>query len=301
VGLIDRAQRSVDLAIYDFDLANVADALARAQQRGARVRMVTDTDTVNNTKDPEVQAALATVRQAGIPIVADGRQDIMHHKFTVVDGEWVQTGSWNYTEGDTYRLNNNQWIARSPELAANYAAEFEKMFTLRKFGPGKAGGVPNPRITVGGARVETYFSPQDNVGERLVALVEREAQRSVLFMAFSFTLDPLGQAMLRRGPGGGVQGVFETTGSNTAYSEFGRLKQAGLDVYQDGNPYAMHHKVILVDERTVAFGSFNFSDNADNGNDENLVIVEEPRLAEAFKIEYERVLALAKNPPVRKK
>ena len=34
-----------------------------------------------------------------------------------------------------------------------------------------------------------------------------------------------------------VRGVFETTGSNTQFSEFGRLRQAGLEVYQDGSPY----------------------------------------------------------------
>src|SRR5436853_111362 len=82
-------------------------ALARAAGRGVRVRMVTDTDTLENTGEPPVQAALRTVRAAGIPVVGDNRQPIMHHKFTVVDGEWVQTGSWNYTDGDTYRLNNN--------------------------------------------------------------------------------------------------------------------------------------------------------------------------------------------------
>jgi phosphatidylserine/phosphatidylglycerophosphate/cardiolipin synthase-like enzyme len=95
--------------------------------------------------------------------------------------------------------------------------------------------------------------------------------------------------------------VFETTGSNTPHSEFGRMKEAGLDVYQDGNPYVMHHKVIVLDERIVAFGSFNFSDAADHSNDENLLIVEDASLARAFLDEYERVLAVAKNPPARRR
>jgi hypothetical protein len=45
VALIDTATTSVDVAAYDFDLANVADAMVRARGRGATVRMVTDTDT----------------------------------------------------------------------------------------------------------------------------------------------------------------------------------------------------------------------------------------------------------------
>ena len=45
---------------------------------------------------------------------------------------------------------------------------------------------------------------------------------------------------------------------------------------------------------------FNFSDNADTQNDENLLIVDNPDMAGAFKAEYDRVLALAQNPPVKK-
>src|SRR6266542_6723669 len=70
VALIDATQRTVDVASYDFDLQNVAQAMARAKGRGVTVRMVTDTDTVNQ-KDKDVQAALKTVRDAGIQIVDD--------------------------------------------------------------------------------------------------------------------------------------------------------------------------------------------------------------------------------------
>ena len=302
VALLDRAQDSIDIAIYDFDLANVAQALARASQRGVQVRMVTDSDTVANRRDEAIQAALETIRQAGIRIVEDQRSDLMHHKFTVVDGEWVQTGSWNYTDGDTYRLNNNQFIARSPRLAANYRAEFEKMFAQRRFGNQKPAGGTTAVLSEGGVRVENYFAPQDGAAGHLIDAIEQHASRRLSFLAFSFTHDGIAQAVLDRASAGvAVSGVFETTGSNTQFSEYGKFKQAGLDVHQDGNPYVMHHKVFVLDGQRVAFGSFNFSSNADTGNDENLLIVEDPRLAEAFQAEYERVVSLAKNPPPRQR
>lgn len=296
VALMDRTTRTLDVAVYDFDLASVADAMARAAGRGVRVRMVTDTDTLENTRDERVQAAFTRVRAAGIPIVPDGRRSIMHDKFTVADGEWVQTGSWNYTEGDTYRLNNNLAILRSEPLAARYTAEFETMFTQRKFGAAKPPGVPRPVLEIGTLRVESLFAPRDGVARRIVEQVA-QAQRKVHFLAFSFTHDGIGQAMIaRRQAGVEVQGVFETTGSSTSFSEYGRMAQAGLDVYQDGNPYVMHHKVILLDDRVTIFGSFNFSDNADKDNDENVLIVEDPAFAAAFEQEFQRVLALARSP-----
>jgi phosphatidylserine/phosphatidylglycerophosphate/cardiolipin synthase-like enzyme len=297
VAFLDSAQRSLDLAIYDFDLDSAADALVRAKGRGVAVRMVIDTDTLNNTRDAEIQRAIGKVRQAGIPIVGDSRQAIMHNKFVVRDGEEVWTGSWNFTTGDTYRLNNNAARLRSVQLAENYAAEFRKMFDARQFGPNKPAGVPNPQLTIGGVRIENYFAPEDRVSPRIIAHI-REAQRSIRFMAFSFTHDGIGQALREKAQAGvSVVGVFERTGSETQFSEFGKLKQAGLEVYQDGNPYAMHHKVFIIDDVKVIFGSYNFSDGADRDNDENLLVVTDAAFARPFIQEFDRILAAAKNPP----
>jgi phosphatidylserine/phosphatidylglycerophosphate/cardiolipin synthase-like enzyme len=299
VALIDGTRKTLDVAIYDFDLDNVAAALARARARGVQVRMVTDSDTLEN-QDAPVQRALQQVRGAGIPIVDDRRGPIMHHKFVVADGEIVLTGSWNFTVGDTYRLNNNAVRLRSPELAANYAAEFEKMFTERKFGPTKPKGVPNPRFAIGGAWIENYFASEEDPSGRIVELV-RGARSRIDFLAFSFTHEAIGDAVVERARAGvKVRGVFETTGSETRFSEYGKMKAAGLEVLQDGNPYVMHHKVFVIDERITVFGSFNFSDNAAQSNDENLVIVDDPGFARPFLGEVERVVAQAKNPPARR-
>lgn len=299
VKIVDGAQRTVEMAIYDFDLQNVADALARAKQRGVTVRMVTDTDTVESN-DQKVKAALQTVRAASIPIVDDQRRAIMHHKFVVVDGEIVLTGSWNFTDGDTYRLNNNAVRIASREMAANFTAEFEKMFGQRKFGPTKPKGVPHPSITLSGSRVETWFASEDDPSERLVELV-RGARSRIDFLAFSFTHEAIGEAVLERARSGvKVRGVFENTGSNTRFSEYGKMAGAKLEVYQDGNPYVMHHKVFVVDGRYTVFGSFNFSDNASSDNDENMLIVDDPTFARLYTDEVDRVVALAQKPLARR-
>jgi phosphatidylserine/phosphatidylglycerophosphate/cardiolipin synthase-like enzyme len=50
---------------------------------------------------------------------------------------------------------------------------------------------------------------------------------------------------------------------------------------EDGNCYILHHKVIIIDKRTVITGSYNFTSGAEKDNDENLVIVNDPALAPA--------------------
>ena len=296
VEFVNTATQTIDLADYDFDLASVATALAEAKDRGVRVRMVTDTDTYTN-KNKDVQKAFSILKQAGITVIDDKRAPIMHNKFMVVDDAVVWTGSWNFTDGDTYHLNNNAIIIRSPDLAQNYTTEFEKMFVKKLFGPKKPAGVPHPVLTIDGVHVENYFAPEDEVADHVVDHL-KVAQHSIHFLAFSFTNDDIGAAMMTRAKAGvEVAGVFETTGSETQFSEYGKMKKANLDVLQDGNPYSMHHKVIIVDGREVMFGSFNFTGSADNDNDENLLIIDDPTIAQAFEAEYQRVRSVALNPP----
>jgi len=299
VQFVDGATHTLDVAVYDFDLDNVARAFARAQARGVSVRMVTDSDTVNNRRDEAIQHALQVVRAGGIPIVPDERSAIMHHKFAVRDAREVWTGSWNMTTGDTYRLNNNAVWMRSPELARVFSTEFDAMFVDRQFGGGRVKRPPVEPVVIEGARVQPMFAPENTVADRVAARI-REATTTIHFLAFSFTHDGIGQAVLERRRGGvGVSGVFERTGSETRFSEFGVMKQAGLDVYQDGNPYVMHHKLFVLDGRTTLFGSFNFSDSADRDNDENCLIVDDPQFASRFEDEFQRIRATARAQPPR--
>jgi phosphatidylserine/phosphatidylglycerophosphate/cardiolipin synthase-like enzyme len=118
------------------------------------------------------------------------------------------------------------------------------------------------------------------------------AQQSVRFLAYSFTDDRLGEVVMRQAQGGRlVLGVFETRGSESEYSEFGRLHrtQPSMDVVTDGNPYIMHHKVFILDEETVVLGSYNFTANADESNDENLLVIHDPSVAALFMEEFGRI------------
>ena len=296
VQFADASTKTLDIAAYEFDLENVAQAMTRAKARGVAVRMVTDSDTVNATRDEATQNALKIVRDAGITIVPDERSAIMHHKFAVRDGEEIWTGSWNLTVGDTYRLNNNAVRMRSPELARAYTEEFETMFVQKKFGAGRPRGRVNEPVQVGPMRVQVLFAPEDGVAQRIAERIT-QATSQIRFLAFSFTHDGIGKAVLDRAKAGvPAAGVFEKTGSETRFSEFGTMKQAGLEVYQDGNPYVMHHKVFVLDGKTTVTGSFNFSDGADRDNDENTLIVDDPGFASTYLEEVERMLALARNP-----
>ncbi|MBN1427931.1 MAG: phospholipase [Anaerolineae bacterium] len=289
IDLINSAQSSVNLAVFEFNLQNVADALISAHQRGVHVRIVYDNE--HTEDDPQ----MAQMIKAGIPATPDNRGAYMHNKFFVFDNQLVWTGSWNVSVNDTFRNNNNAIVIRSTKLAENYTTEFEEMFN-GQFGPTSPVGTPNPIFTLDGVRIENYFSPEDTPMTALNQVVS-EARTSIHFMAFSFTEESLGQAMLDRAKAGvEVVGIFEQRGANTEYSRCPPMLSAGLDVRLDGNPRTFHHKVIIIDGAVVATGSFNFSGNAVTSNDENMLIIHDATLAAQYEAEFQKRMAEAVKP-----
>jgi len=284
VKAIDEAKTSIDAALFELNSPAVTEALVKALGRGVTVRIVFDDE--HALEDPDSTAQ--SVIDAGAQIRSDARSALMHHKFFIIDGQSVWTGSMNITRNDIYNNNNNAIFIRSANLAANYQAVFDEMFKDGVFTRRQSRvQLPYPVLQIGETRVETYFSPiqGDEIESRLVELI-MGAQTSIRFMAFSFTLDSVGNAVIDRAASGvDVAGVFETVGS--LRGQLLPMECAGLNVRQDGNPDILHHKVFIIDESIVVFGSFNFSNSGRDDNSENLLVVFDPAIAQAFLAEWQ--------------
>jgi phosphatidylserine/phosphatidylglycerophosphate/cardiolipin synthase-like enzyme len=286
VSAIDQAHFSVDAAIYDLSLWSVRDALLEAHRRGVQVRLVTESD---NMDSEELQELV----QAGIPVLGDRREGLMHDKFFIIDRYEVWTGSMNMTLNGAYHNDNNLLRLRSNRLAEDYLTEFEEMFTSDLFGDASIANTPYTSLNINGTPVEVYFSPDDGVEEHVVAAING-AQHSVYFMTFSLTSDPVSQTMIKAFQRGvDVAGVIERGQADNAGSDYQALLDAGVDVRLDGNPGNMHHKVILIDGQVVITGSYNFSRSAEARNDENLLVLHNPQLTAQFMQEFDRVYDIA--------
>jgi phosphatidylserine/phosphatidylglycerophosphate/cardiolipin synthase-like enzyme len=288
---IEAAETSIDVAVFDLDLTDLAEALIAAKQRGVAVRAVIDSE---NLEAAEVAEVTGQMEEAGIPITFDAREAFMHNKFMVVDGGVVWLGSWNMTENDTYRNNNNFLRLRSQLAAEAYHDEFEIMFD-GTFG-GRKGAHTSPLIRLDETPVQVLFSPEDGVASYVLEEISR-AQSSVKFMTFSYTSSAIADAMLGRLEDGvRVEGVFERQNAQGTGAVFNKLSEGGVDVLVDGNCYILHHKTIIIDDRIVITGSYNFTNSAERDNDENLVIISDPGVARAYLEEYARIRALAESP-----
>jgi phosphatidylserine/phosphatidylglycerophosphate/cardiolipin synthase-like enzyme len=291
---IDGAKTSIDMVMFEMNNAVLVDALLQAAEGGVTVRVVTD-DESGLEAGKEAEHSFPDLANAGIPIVADERSALMHDKFIIIDGNTVWTGSYNLTDSSNYDQNNNVLVFHSPQIAQLYEDEFNEMFEQHQFGPKSPPSKTN-QLKVDNTDVEVYFTPEDHPFPRILELM-KEAKKSIRFMAFTFTDHEIAAEMIAAAQRGvKVEGIIEKVGSNSAASEMGFLYCAGQDIRLDGNPKFLHHKVILIDDQIVITGSANFSINAAESNDENIVIVHDSSLASAYKLEFNRMLGYASMP-----
>lgn len=293
---INAAQTSIHIASFEFDLTPVAEALIAAKQRGVDVRWVTDNENGIEADEEPGRGQFAMLQKAGIEVHADDRAALMHNKFWIFDGQTVWTGSTNITENGVFKQDNNTIVIQSPQLATIYEREFEEMWA-GQFGPKSPSQLNDQTLVLNGSQIVIVFTPEDPALENAIIPLVKSASKSVRFSAFSFTDYPLADAMSQRAQNGvDVSGVFEKVGSETDAAELKTLFCRNVPVRVDGNPSFMHNKVIVVDDHIVITGSLNFSTNAEESNDENVLIIDNADIARLYLQDFERVWNRATAP-----
>jgi len=197
---INRSQQSVDIAIYNFEnsgTSQIVQAINDADNRGVAVRIIYDGGNVNSG----LAQLNPGINMLPSPTTPPGYYSIMHNKFVVIDAfasnanyPIVISGSTNFTNAQLNNDANNLLIIQDKSLAIGYTMEFEEMWgssTLQpnpsnsKFGPDKKDNTPH-EYNIGGNRVESYFSPSDNVNNQIMTTIET-ANQQMQFALLVFT------------------------------------------------------------------------------------------------------------------
>lgn len=293
---INDARSSIHIASFEFDLTPVAEALIAAKGRGVEILWVTDNEHGLESDEEPGHGQFAMLEAAGIEVRGDTRTALMHNKFWIFDQQMVWTGSTNITESGIFKQDNNTLVIYSSELAAIYEAEFQEMWN-GEFGPRSPSQLANQNTIVNGSAIQVIFTSEDRAIEEAIIPLLNSAQKSIRFLAFSFTDYPMAEAMINRSKVGvDVAGVFEKVGSETDAAELRTLYCEGVPARRDGNGGFMHNKLVIVDERYVATGSLNYSTNAETNNDENVIIIDNPEIAKLYLMEFERIWNMASDP-----
>ncbi|MCC5637384.1 DUF655 domain-containing protein [Nostoc sp. CHAB 5844] len=234
--------------------------------------------------------------------------------------------SGDFTNQNSLGNANNLLKIDNPELAFVFSQEFNIMWGDGPGGkPDSKFGLKKPpraakQMVIGESKITVQFSPTSPtqpwsktsnglIGEtlnsatksidlalfvfseqQLANILEQRHQQSVAIRAltdaqfvyrfYSETLDMMGVALSN-------QCKYEI--DNKPWSN--PITSVGVPVLAKGD--LLHHKFSVVDNTIVITGSHNWSDAANNGNDETLIVIENPQVAAHYVREFTRLYAKA--------
>ncbi len=274
---INDAHITIEMAMYFLTNKYITKALIEAHQRGVSVRVVTD-DTKQNAKKYQ------NLTDAGITVVADDNpKALMHDKILIIDREVVWISSGNYTVYAFYRNNDNYLRIEDSAIANYYRSKFIKLYAHDK-------KVQQPYLS---KELEIYFAPDIDIQKRLLARINN-AKENISFMVYAFTNRKLADALIAAQKRGVVvRGVLDATQNKyQKYSVYNYLKESGVSVVLDNNRYKMHHKVMIIDQKVVVVGSYNFTKKANSKNAENVMVIKRSDIASRYLQEFEKLYGL---------
>jgi len=126
VALINRAQKTLDIAVYSLTDKTLSEALEEAHARGVKVRILTDRSQAQNKN-----AKIYSLYAAGVPIKVHSVHRLEHNKFVVIDGKYVETGSYNWTNSAADSNSENcLFMWNDPDTVGAYQARFDELWRL---------------------------------------------------------------------------------------------------------------------------------------------------------------------------
>jgi phosphatidylserine/phosphatidylglycerophosphate/cardiolipin synthase-like enzyme len=213
------------------------------------------------------------------------QQGIMHDKFFIFDKSIVWTGSTNVSSTCMNYNANNVALIKNKEIANIYQQEFNQMYEQELFHNTKHPIANNKNIKLkDGSIVSIYFSPENKaIYEGFKPLI-KSAQKNIYVSIFFFTHPYLTQLLIdahKRGVD--VKVIVDANGASSAYSKHEILRGVGIPVKVENWGGKMHMKSMTIDDKYTIIGSMNWTNSAQNINDENTVIIENKAIAEKLK------------------
>ncbi|MEH2005321.1 DUF655 domain-containing protein [Nostoc sp.] len=230
--------------------------------------------------------------------------------------------SGDFTNSSSLGNANNLLQIDSPELASLFTEEFNIMWGDGPGGkPDSRFGLKKPmrlpkQITLGNTQITVQFSPTtptqpwSNSSNGLIGKSLDSATKSIDMALFVFSEQRLANILEKRHEQSvQIRALIEPQFAYRPYSE--ALDMMGVALsnkckYEvDNHPWSnpittvgvpvlpkgdlLHHKFGVIDTQTVITGSHNWSNAANSGNDETLVVIESPIVAAHYVREFDRL------------
>lgn len=142
---------------------------------------------------------------------------------------------------------------------------------------------------------EVRFSPKGGIQDSLIEQIDG-AKKKILVLAYSFTNEKIAQALVRAQKRNvPVTVIIDYHSSKGNGNQCQTLKDNGIVVKTDKEHPIAHNKVILIDDKIVCTGSFNFSNTAEINNAENSLILKSKNLCRKYTEDFQKHEAHSKE------
>jgi phosphatidylserine/phosphatidylglycerophosphate/cardiolipin synthase-like enzyme len=115
------------------------------------------------------------------------------------------------------------------------------------------------------------------------------SSKYVHVQTYSFTSQPITDALVAaRRRGVSVEVLADRSDSSgSSLDKLLQLKKAGVSVYLDSKHPIAHNKVMIVDDKRVETGSYNYTNQAETGNAENCLMITDVTLTAAYEANWQ--------------
>ncbi len=117
------AVSTIRICVFTISDDRIAHEIKSAHRRGVSVRVLTDND-----KSLDLGSDIEELANAGVEVKMDYTRNHMHHKFAVIDKEYLITGSYNWTRSAANYNHENLLLTSEKDVVKQYLREFEKLW-----------------------------------------------------------------------------------------------------------------------------------------------------------------------------
>jgi len=307
VNFINKSKTSLNIAVQELRSGKISssnaikEAILNASKRGIKIKLIVEKSYLKPGSDN--QRTFDEFHDVdNIEVKADDNPSIFHNKFIVRDYDQptaaLLSGSTNFTDTGTRRNYNHIIILhfqnpskKSYGLLRAYQNEFNELWG-GTFGNKDGGKLESYRI--GHTRIKVLFSPDNDPDDYLLnALVNAKESLDVMMFTFGSN-SPLIAGVINRSKAvkyvnrkpTDIRKVKVRIGMEQDqckyWSAYPVLQELGIPVKVESTSAKLHHKVGIIDNKTVILGSYNWTLSANDRNDENVLVISNPDIAGLF-------------------
>lgn len=133
------------------------------------------------------------------------------------------------------------------------------------------------------ANVSVCFTPPSKCGNFIVEQI-KEAKQSIYIQAYGFTSKKIIDALIEaKNRGVEIEIILDRSNFHKKKQNVIKLLESNqIKIHQDKVAGIAHNKVMIIDNTTVITGSFNFTENADKRNAENVIVLHDSNVAQQY-------------------